>query len=91
MSSVDEEQVHEAFDALVNEELGLPQPVRKGEEMLHDENADTDILRMSIVLETGKLKGKRICTMEPWNAKKVMKKMKGMRNDIFKLETILPG
>ena len=69
MSSVDEEQVHEAFDALGKEELGLPQPVRKGEEMLHDKDSDTDIMRMDIDPKSVNLKGKRIRPMELWNAK----------------------
>ena len=75
MSPVDEEQIHEAFDALVNEELGLLQPVRKGEEMLHNEHADTDTMKMDINPKTGKLEGKRIGPTDPLTSAKIIRKI----------------
>ena len=75
MSSVDEEDLHNAFDALVHEELNLLQPFGENEEMLHNEHADTDTMKMDINPKTGKLEGKRIGPTDPLTSAKIIRKI----------------
>ena len=84
MSSVDEEDLHNAFDALVHEELNLLQPFREDEEMLHNEHADTDMVRMEINPETDELEATRIGPTDPYKAAEAIKQIKKDRNEILK-------